>query len=129
MGMTYQEYWDGDCPMAKSFREMDDLNRERENYSLWLQGVYIYEALLDASPVFNALSKKRQPYPYRSSPIPMTEAAERRKREDENRKKLINGKEAMKAMAASINKKFKEKETEKVSQNNGSGKSNGTIGA
>ena len=108
MGMTYYEYWDGDCCMAKAYRETDELNRERENYSLWLQGVYIYEALLDASPALNALSKKRQPYPYRNTPIPLTEAANKRKQEDENKKKLLSGKDYMLAMTAGINKKFKD---------------------
>lgn len=105
--MTYNQYWDGDCEMAKYFREADDLKRERENTSLWLQGLYFYEALIDASPVINPMSKKHKPHPYRESPIPLTEAADRRKKEEENKKKLSNGKEAMRAMMAGINQKFK----------------------
>ena len=80
--------------------------RERENYNAWLQGVYIYEALLDASPALNALSKKKKPYPYRKSPIPITETETRRQKDEENREKMKNGLGAMRALMAGINKKF-----------------------
>ena len=106
IGMTYHEYWDGDSMMAKYFREAEERKRERENYNAWLQGVYIYEALLDASPALNALSKKKKPYPYRKSPIPITEAETRRQKDEENREKMKNGLGAMRALMAGINKKF-----------------------
>lgn len=106
IGMTYHEYWDGDSMMVKYFREAEERKRERENYNAWLQGVYIYEALLDASPALNALSKKKKPYPYRKSPIPITETETRRQKDKENREKMKNGLGAMRALMAGINKKF-----------------------
>lgn len=110
LGMSYHDYWDGDAEMAKYYREMDEVRRERENTSLWLQGLYFYEALIDASPVINAFSKKKKPYPYRDTPIPLTAQANKRKKEQENMKKLENGKTAMRAMMAGINRKFQGKE-------------------
>lgn len=110
IGMTYHDYWDGDAMMAKYFREADELSRERENYNAWLHGVYIYEALLDASPALNALSKKKKPYPYRKSPIPITKTETIRKKDEENREKLNNGLNVFRDMIAGINKKFEKKE-------------------
>ena len=58
IGMTYHEYWDGDSMMAKYFREAEERKRERENYNAWLQGVYIYEALLDACLLYTSPSPR-----------------------------------------------------------------------
>lgn len=107
IGMTYQEYWDKDCTLAKYFRRADELKRERENTFLWLQGLYIYEAMIDVSPILNAMSKKHKPYPYREAPMPITEAAEKIRKEEENRKRLAKGREAMEIIMANINQKFK----------------------
>lgn len=59
--MGYHDYWDGDCEMARYYRDMDEKVKERQNEALWLQGLYFYEALVDASPVLNAMSKKHKP--------------------------------------------------------------------
>lgn len=107
--MTYRDYWDGDCCMTKYYREAEELRRERVNSEMWLQAAYIYEALLDASPVFNPLSKQQKPYPFRSEPIPLTAAAEQQSEERKKRKQMEDGKEAMRAMMAAINKRFEQK--------------------
>lgn len=119
IGMTYEEYWDGDNCMTKYYRQMDNLNRERKNYDLWLQGAYIYEALLDASPVFNPLCAKKKPYPYRETPIPLTENENRKVEELNNQKKLENGREAMRAMMIEFNKHFEDKIKEGGEQTDG----------
>lgn len=110
IGMTYHDFWDGDCCMVKYYRDKAKRDRERENFNLWLQGAYIYEALLDASPAFNALSKKKKPFPYLDNPIPMTEGESKRTKEQENKKKMENGKEAMRLMVENFNKRFLEKQ-------------------
>lgn len=109
IGMSYADYWDGDNCMTKYYRRMDELNRERHNADLWLQGAYIYEALLDASPVFNPLSSKKKPFPYRENPIPLTEAETKRLDELNKQKQLEAGREAMRAMMIEFNKKFEER--------------------
>lgn len=107
--MSYHDYWDGDVDMTKYYREAEELRKERRNFEVWLQAAYIYEALLDASPVFNPLSKKNKPFPFRNEPIPITvkgtEEAEERKR----RRMLEDGKTAMRAMMAEFNKRFEKK--------------------
>lgn len=109
LGMSYEDYWDGDACKVKYYRQKDNLDKERRNHDLWLQAVYIYEALLDASPMFNPLSKKKGPYPFRENPIPLTESESKRLNEMNKQKQLENGREAMRAMMIEINKKFEEK--------------------
>ena len=72
---------------------------------MWLQAAYIYEALLNASPVFNPLSRTHKPVPFRSEPYPIstdTKEAEERK----NKQRMEDGKEAMRRMMDVINKRF-----------------------
>ena len=109
IGMTYHDFWDGDCCMVKYYRDKAKRDREHENFNLWLQGAYIYEALLDASPAFNALSKKKKPFPYMEHPVPLSVDESERAKEQENRKKMEQGKEAMKRIAEDFNKRFMEK--------------------
>lgn len=109
LGMSYSDYWDGDAEMVKYYRQMDELRREQRNSELWLLAAYIYEALLDASPVFNPLSKKNKPFPFRSEPIPVTERGTRESAERKKQKQLEAGREAMRVMMATINKQFENK--------------------
>ena len=108
LGMSYHDYWDGDNCMTKYYREADELRKERRNSEMWLQAAYIYEALLDASPVFNPLSKKNKPFPFRSEPIPITAAGSKQSEERRKKKQLEDGKAAMRVMMAAINKRFEE---------------------
>lgn len=107
LGMSYHDYWDGDNCMTKYYREADEIKKERRNSELWLQAAYIYEALLDASPVFNPLSKKNKPFPFRSEPIPITSSGSKKSEERKKKQMLENGKEAMRAMMAAFNERFK----------------------
>lgn len=107
LGMSYHDYWDGDNCMTKYYREAEEIKKERRNSELWLQATYIYEALLDASPVFNPLSKKNKPFPFRSEPIPITNSGSKKSEERKKKQMLENGKEAMRAMMAAFNERFK----------------------
>lgn len=109
LGMSYHDYWDGDNCMTKYYREAEEIKKERRNSELWLQAAYIYEALLDASPVFNPLSKKNKPFPFRSEPIPITASGSKKSEERKKKQRLENGKESMRAMMAAINDRFKKK--------------------
>lgn len=75
-------------------------------------GMYIYEALVDASPVFNPLSEKHEPFPYMKEPIPITIEAIKETEERQNQQKMKNGKDAMRAWMVEFNKRFEEKQRE-----------------
>ena len=84
MGMTWDEYWDGDPQMTVAFRKMHRMKQESRNQEMWLQGMYIYEALLDASPMFRDLVKEAKPIPYPTKPYPLNrEDSEKRKEQEE----------------------------------------------
>ena len=64
MGMTYEQYWDGDVSAHKAYRRAKKLRTIEINANAWLQGMYIYEALLDVGQYTKAFSKAK-PKPYR----------------------------------------------------------------
>ena len=68
MGMTAQQYWEQDCTLVIPYREAYRIKQENENNYAWLQGMYVYEAILDASPILHAFAKsgtRARPYPER----------------------------------------------------------------
>ena len=108
IGMTPEQYWDGDPTLAKYYRKADELQRQRRNQELWLQGLYIYDALCDVAPVFHAFAKRgTKPRPYPDHPYSLTN------REREEEQKMLEKKERekarryMEAKMAEINKRFK----------------------
>ena len=94
--------------LAKYYRQADEIKRNRRNQELWLQGMYIYEALCDVSPVMNAFAKKgTKPNPYTDHPYPLSSKdrnAEKKlqeKRDGEKARRYMEGKMAI------LNKRFK----------------------
>lgn len=85
MGCTYEDYWNGDPLIAKYTKESYKLKMKTQNSILWLQGKYIYDALIDVFPLFNSMAKDHKPYPYHSNPIPLTKE-EQKRAEEENAK-------------------------------------------
>lgn len=107
--------------MAKHFREKNKRDIERKNMELWLQGEYIYEAILYASPVYNVFNKHPKPIPYRDEPIPLTQHERDDKEDRDNKKKMEAGKDIMMGLMESINARFKKKEQADGSQTGKSG--------
>lgn len=83
IGMSYDDFWNGDVSMVEAYRTADELRLKQRNYELWLQGMYMYEALCDASPLFRFSMKSGtiKPEPYVKEPFPIT-PAEAREREE-----------------------------------------------
>jgi hypothetical protein len=107
IGMTPEQYWDGDCTLVKYYRKADELRNERRNQELWLQGMYIYEALCDVAPILHAFAKKgTKPNPYSEKPYPLNAKQIEQNEEEKQRKVAEKGKRFMEMMATSINKKF-----------------------
>ena len=89
IGMTYDEFWNQDVNLVAVYRKAAELRDNRKNQELWLQGMYIYEALCDASPLFRFSMKKGavKPEPYAQEPYPITAAEVQARKEREQRKK------------------------------------------
>ncbi|MCM1223009.1 MAG: hypothetical protein NC548_52015 [Lachnospiraceae bacterium] len=110
LGMSYDDYWDGDPTMVKYYRAAEEYKQERENYLAWLHGLYFYTALIDVAPIFNPMSKKKRPKEYMDAPIPMSDRTAKQTKDKENRQKMANGKNIMQIMAKGFNAKFMRKE-------------------
>lgn len=94
IGMSYDDYWNGPAEMTKAYRQANELRTQRRNQELWLQGRYIYDALLAVSPMFRTNFKGGtiKPEPYTKEPYPITELdrkalAERKRAEEEEKLK------------------------------------------
>ena len=76
IGMSLHEYWEEDGDLVVYYRKAEEIRQDKLNWQLHLQGLYIYEAICDASPIFNPYAKKgTKPIPYRSTPYGVEEKA------------------------------------------------------
>lgn len=105
--MTCDQYWNGDPTLVRYYRKADEIKKERRNEELWLQGMYIYEALCDVSPILHAFAKKgTKPQPYSGKPYAITETQHKRVEEEKERKIAEKGKRFMETLMKSTNKRF-----------------------
>lgn len=83
--MSYEDYWHGDPLLVRDYLKAEEYRRKRENYNLWLGGLYMREAIM--SSIGNAFIDKGSPrYEYLDKPIPIDEEEkEEAKREAEER--------------------------------------------
>ena len=108
IGMSYDEFWNGDVSMVKAYRKSYELQEKRRNQELWLQGMYFYEALCDASPLFRFSMKKGviKPEPYLKEPYPITTAEVRAREEREAKQREERIKAGFAAFAEQLRKKM-----------------------
>lgn len=98
MGMTYEQYWDGDVYAHKMFRQAKKVSLAEQNYIAWLQGMYIYEAIIDIAPYIKAFSKAR-PKPYPQEPYDIFKEDVEAREEREQRERYEHIKERVAAFA------------------------------
>lgn len=84
IGMTYEEYWRKDCWLTQYYLKAYNIKKEQENEKMWLQGLYIYEALCDVSPIMQPFSKKgTKPHKYPEKPYSLYEKNKTQKEKEE----------------------------------------------
>lgn len=103
--MTYDQFWLGDPALCKAYRKADDIRKRRMNEELWLNGIYMAEAL--ASTVGNMFSKQKYKYPAEPKPITMDEIEERKERERIAKMEKIKTAFTAKALAVNANMEAK----------------------
>ena len=107
IGMSAREFWRGDVHLAKAYRQAERLREDRKNSELWLQGMYFYEALCDASPIFNPYAKAgTKPHPYSAQPYAL-HAPTKAETISKEKAQMDKIKKQMDAYATRINGKFK----------------------
>ena len=107
--MTSAEYWDGDCTLVVEYRKAEEIRNNKKNQELWLQGMYIYEALCDVAPVMRAFAKKgTKPHKYPAEPYALTDKERKKSNEKQERKVFNKGLAVMEALTKSMNQKFQQ---------------------
>ena len=109
IGMTPEQFWDGDVELVKAYRKAYEYKKQEWNIQAYLNGMYVYDALLRVSPIFHAFAKKgTKPMQYREQPIEIfTSEKEKQKTEiDKSRDMQLRMIEKFKK----INRRFNKKE-------------------
>ena len=117
-GMTYHDYWDGDVKAHKMYRLAKRESVIADNRMAWLQGMYFYEALLDAGKYIKAFSKSK-PVPYPDKPYDLFAEERRRREEREQRERYEHIKDKVASFAKAFNEKRKELEEKGVEDDAG----------
>ena len=103
IGMTYDQYWNDDCQLVKFYRKAHKLKNEQKNQELWLQGMYIYEALCNVSPVLHAFAKRgTRPLPYPEKPYSLTKEGNKREKEIQEKVNRQKAKAVFEAWASRL---------------------------
>lgn len=105
IGMTPDQYWNEDCMLAKYYREAYELKRKERNHDLWLQGLYVYHALCDASPLFRFSTKPQKAAPYLDEPFAVSQKELNERRERDERLRFEKMKAKMEAQVIKSNRK------------------------
>ena len=107
LGMSYDDFYNKDHELVIAYRQAEKIKREKENADMWLQGLYVYQAVSRVAPLLAPFAKHPKAEPYLDKPIPLTEEEAER----ESNKAVENkGIAYMKAKMIEINKKFGLKE-------------------
>jgi hypothetical protein len=96
-GMSYNDFWFGPAFMTQFYRDANKLRIRQQDENNWMIGMYVYEAIMDCSPILHAFSKKgAKPLPYVERPYLMdkfqekTEAEKEQEKENERLKAIAN---------------------------------------
>lgn len=121
MGMSYREFWHCNTKVHRDYRKAWEERKRYRNWEMWMQGAYIYDALLKIAPFMRAAMSKAviEPKKYVEAPYPLTKkeakALEERRR-IQNMKRMIAMLERESAMHVTA-QKAKQEVTENESTN------------
>ena len=113
-GMSYDEFWYKSPYRAKYYLDSYKRKVKQQDEYMWMQGMYIYEALCKVSPILHAFSKKgTKPLPYSEKPYLYNDSNFKTEQEKEQEKKnnellvKLHFKRWVKNMQEKFNKKQK----------------------
>lgn len=110
-GLSYDDFWHGDPFKAKYQLQKYRLELKHKDELMWEQGMYIYEAILQCSPILHPFSKAKNPLPYTEQPhlaqLDALKDEEEKQREIENER--LKAQLWVENMAKIFQEKFKDK--------------------
>ena len=87
-GMSYDEFWYKSPYRTKYYLDSYKRKVKQQDEYMWMQGMYIYEALCKVSPILHAFSKKgTKPLPYSEKPYLYNDSNFKTEQEKEQEKK------------------------------------------
>ena len=120
-GMTYDQFWNGDVEMAKAYREAHEISLDEQNDLMWLNGMYVYNAIAALAPALKAFAKGRAK-PYLEHPLGYEEKQRRIEKENRQKKERDTREKArtmMELWAISFNEKWEKKQNDKLTEKSG----------
>lgn len=118
MGMTWTQFWIDEPELAVAYRKSEMIRKRRRNEELWMQGMYVAEAL--RATVGNMFSKgEKNSYP--SEPYPITAEEQRERREREEKARMERMKAAFIARSLQVNTKLGGKPNDNSGETSGTG--------
>lgn len=113
IGMTYDQFWNDDPTLVKAFRKAEEIKTTKANQMAWLQGRYIYDAILRVTPVIGG----HEPIEYLSEAYPIGDTAIEKAQEKQEETNRAKAKQFMEMFAVNNNARFSEKGEEDVRRN------------
>ncbi len=111
--MTFDQYWNENCELTKFYRKAHEIKNHRKNQEMWLQGMYIYDALCKVSPVLHAFAKNgTKPNEYPKEPYPLTQQELELQKEQQERENRNLAKAMFAAWAENLELKDKKESGE-----------------
>lgn len=90
IGMTEEQYWNGDPYLVRAFKKAHEYKIEMRNQELWLQGLYIHNAFgVVLHNAFRGRGSKAEKYLEKPLDIMNRSAEKNEKKVAEEREKLI----------------------------------------
>lgn len=123
MGMTWAQFWIDEPELAIAYRKAEAIRKRRKNEELWLEGVYMAEAL--NATVGNMFSKG-QKHQYPAEPFPLTADEQRERREREEKARMERMKAAFIAKSLQVNTKLGGRPNDERGETSGAGGNAGT---
>ena len=123
MGMTWTQFWMDEPELAIAYRKAEAIKKRRKNEELWLEGMYMAEAL--RATVGNMFSKG-QKYPYPAEPFPITATEQQERRERAEKARMERMKAAFIARSLQMNTKFGGTPDDECRETSGAGSLAGT---
>lgn len=102
--MSCADYWDGDNDLPKYYRQAYKMRQEQLNHEAWLQGLYVYDAVISAMTHLN--SKKSSHKSYAEKPYSFDPEKDKENKEIEAQ---AQAEMWMKTWVAATQKQFKDK--------------------
>lgn len=109
IGVSFDEFWNGDYTQLKYRIEANRLMLKERNREMWIQGMYVYDAVMTA--MYNANRGKKPQKEYMDKPIRITKQSEEEE-EEEAKNILEQFKASLSVMTGRLERREKDRAKE-----------------